>query len=64
MAEWRWTGNHNDGSPFAMAGMTAFGVEDGRLAWGRLYMEPVEQRGSGIDEMVQETYRPPSGDEG
>ena len=47
-----------------MAGATVFGVEDGRLAWGRLYMEPVEQGGADIDEMVQETYRPPSGDEG
>jgi len=25
---------------------------------GRLYMEPVEEGGADIDEMVQETYRP------
>ena len=61
LAEWRWTGTHVDGSEFAMRGATVFGVEDGRLAWGRLYMEPVEQGGSDIDEMVEETYRPPPG---
>jgi ketosteroid isomerase-like protein len=60
LAEWRWSGTHTDGSAFTMRGATVFGVEDGRLAWGRLYMEPVEQAGSDIDEMVQETYRPPS----
>ena len=64
LAEWRWTGTHGDGSPFAMRGATVFGVEEGRLAWGRLYMEPVEQGGSAIDEMVQDTYRPPAGERG
>jgi ketosteroid isomerase-like protein len=59
LAEWRWRGTHADGSPFAMRGVTVFGVENGRLAWGRLYMEPVEQEGADIDAMVRETYRPP-----
>ena len=60
LAEWSWRGTHTDGSPFAMRGVTVFGVQDGRLAWGRLYMEPVEQGGADIDEMVQDTYRPPT----
>ena len=47
-SEWRWsaTGLH-------MAGVTLFGVRDGRIVWGRLYMEPVEEDGKDIDEAVQ-----------
>jgi ketosteroid isomerase-like protein len=59
IGEWSWNGTHVDGSAFAMRGVIVVGVEDGLIAWGRLYMEPVEQGGAGIGEMVQETYRPP-----
>jgi len=62
IGEWRWEGTHVDGSPFAMRGMTVMGIEDGRVAWGRLYMELMEQDGAGIEQMVQETYRPPPED--
>jgi hypothetical protein len=41
-----------------MRGVIVTGVRDDQIAWGRLYMEPVEQDGADIDEMVQETYRP------
>ena len=60
IGEWHWTGTHTDGTPFAMRGMAALGIESGRIAWGRLYMEPVEHDGRDIDEMVKETYRPPT----
>jgi hypothetical protein len=60
LGEWRWHGTHTDGAPFEMAGVTVLGIVDERIAWGRLYMEPVEQDGAGIDAMVEETYRPPS----
>jgi ketosteroid isomerase-like protein len=60
IGEWHWQGTYTDGSPFAMQGVTVMGIEDGHIAWGRLYMDLVEQDGVGIDEMVQETYRPPS----
>jgi ketosteroid isomerase-like protein len=59
VGEWHWHGTHVDGSAFAMRGVTVVGVEDDRIAWGRLYMEPVEQEGGDIDQMVRETYRPP-----
>ena len=62
IGEWRWEGTHVDGAPFAMRGVTVMGIEDGRLAWGRLYMEVIEQDGAGIEQMVQETYRPPPED--
>jgi hypothetical protein len=59
IGEWRWSGTYTDGSPFAMCGVTVMGIEGERIAWARLYMEVVELDGAGIDEMVQETYRPP-----
>ncbi len=38
-AEWNWTGTQPDGSSLNVRGVT----RDNRIAWGRLYMEPVEQ---------------------
>jgi ketosteroid isomerase-like protein len=58
VGEWRWHGMHTDGSPFGMQGVIVTGVRDNQIAWGRLYMEPIEQGGANIDEMVQEAYRP------
>ena len=58
VGEWRWEGTHTDGSPFEMEGVIVTGVQEHRITWGRLYMEPVEQGGADINEMVQETYRP------
>jgi ketosteroid isomerase-like protein len=60
LSEWRWSGTHADGAPFEMRGITVLGIDNERIAWGRLYMEPIEQEGAGIDEMVRETYRPPT----
>src|SRR3954447_8676708 len=59
MGEWSWHGSHVDGTDFAMTGVIVVGIEDDRIAWGRLYMEPVERGGVDIEEMVRETYRPP-----
>jgi ketosteroid isomerase-like protein len=58
VGEWRWHGMHTDGSPFGMHGVIVTGIEHDLIAWARLYMEPIEQGGANIDEMVQETYRP------
>jgi ketosteroid isomerase-like protein len=41
LAEWCWQGTRRDGSRFARAGMTVHGVVDDRIAWQRLYLEPV-----------------------
>jgi ketosteroid isomerase-like protein len=57
--EWSWQGHHEDGSPFAMRGVTIFVVRDGLVADGRLYMEPVEGDGGDIRAAVQELYKPP-----
>jgi hypothetical protein len=47
--EWHWQGTGLD-----MAGVTVFGIRDGRVAWARLYMEPVEQAGAGIEAAVRD----------
>ena len=59
IGEWRWSGTHTDGSPFAMRGVTVMGIEGERIAWARLYMDTVEPDGADIDQMVHDTYRPP-----
>jgi ketosteroid isomerase-like protein len=52
-SEWRWRGTQEDGSPLDMAGVIVGGVQDGRLAWARLYVEPGESGGAGIDAAVR-----------
>jgi ketosteroid isomerase-like protein len=53
-SEWRWRGTHDDGTLLDMAGVIVGGVRDDRLIWARLYVEPVEQGGAGIDAAVRE----------
>lgn len=53
-SEWRWHGTHRDGSRLEMAGVIVCGVQAGALTWARLYIEPVEQGGAGIDAVVSE----------
>jgi len=60
ISEWAWAGTHIDGSPFGMRGAMVLGIRAELVAWGRLYMEPVESAGPDIEGMVQATYRPPS----
>jgi len=52
-SEWRWRGTQSDGSPLDMAGVIVGGVRGGRLRWARLYVEPVEQAGAGIEAAVR-----------
>jgi ketosteroid isomerase-like protein len=46
--EWRWTGTPRNGPPLDEIGMSVFGVRHGRLAWGRLYIEPIERDGGDV----------------
>lgn len=52
-SEWHWTGTRRDGVALDMAGVMICGVRDGRVAWGRLYIEPVETVAEGIDAAVR-----------
>ncbi len=46
--EWHWSA-----TGLNMAGVTIFGVEEDRIVWGRLYVEPVEENGQDIDEAMR-----------
>jgi ketosteroid isomerase-like protein len=48
-AEWEWNGTRRDGAPFVHRGVTIQGVEQNRIIWVRLYMEPVQAGGLDSD---------------
>jgi ketosteroid isomerase-like protein len=59
-AEWHWFGTRTDGTQFEMRGVTIFKVRNDRITRQRLYMEPVEEAGAGIDAVVRSlTHEPP-----
>ncbi len=51
--EWDWHGTRPDNTPLHMRGVTIFEVADNQIIWGRLYMDPVETSGAGIDANVR-----------
>jgi ketosteroid isomerase-like protein len=53
-SEWRWRGTQADGTPLDMTGVIVAGVRAGRIAWARLYVEPVESGGPGIRAAVRD----------
>ncbi len=60
-AEWDWTGTRPDGAPFAMRGVTILGPRtDGKAAWSRFYMEPVDQAEADVTAAVREVVGRPS----
>jgi len=52
-AEWEWHGTRVNSVPFAMRGVTIQGVQNGRIVWARLYMEPVHAGGGGNDAAIR-----------
>lgn len=60
-SEWRWSGTREDGSHLDMAGVIVAGVRDGRIAWGRLYIEPVQGGDESIDDAVRRMAGPGRG---
>jgi ketosteroid isomerase-like protein len=52
-SEWHWEGTQTAGGRLEIAGVTVMGVRDERIAWARLYVEPVEREGAGIDAVVR-----------
>lgn len=51
--EWKWTGTQADKKRVEMRGVTILGVRDGRFVWGRLFMEPVQAPGRGLESVVR-----------
>lgn len=36
-----------------MRGVNIFGIRNGEIAWGRIYMESVDDAGTGMDEKMR-----------
>ena len=52
-SEWHWQGTQAGGAALDMAGVIVMGIRDEQIAWARLYVEPIEQAGGGIDAAVR-----------
>jgi ketosteroid isomerase-like protein len=52
-SEWDWRGTRKDGSRLEMCGVVLMGVQEGQIAWARLYMEFIDRGGAGIDAAVR-----------
>lgn len=57
-SEWEHRGTRRDGSRHLMRGVIILGVVEGRAAWARFYLEPVQPGGGGVDEAVHRQVRP------
>ena len=55
--EWEWEGRKVDGAPFAMCGVTIQGIQENRIVWTRLYMEPIVE-GGGVDAAIRREIKP------
>jgi hypothetical protein len=53
-AEWNWEGTRLDKTKLHMRGVTIFGIDNHKINWGRLYMEPVKTGGTGIEDAIKE----------
>jgi ketosteroid isomerase-like protein len=54
-AEWDLSGTRRDGAAHLMRGVSIFGVAEGRLAWVRFYLEPVEEASGDVDTFTHQT---------
>ena len=52
-SELDWSGTRRDGSEEHLRGVSIFGIRDGQIAWGRIYLESVEENGIDITERVR-----------
>ena len=55
--EWEWQGTRKDNSKLFMRGVMIIGVQNDKIIWGRLYVEPVEVSGKGIETAVKEVMQ-------
>jgi hypothetical protein len=51
--EWEMSGTRRDGHPHLMRGVFVFGVADGLIRSGRMFLEPVDESGANMDAAVQ-----------
>jgi hypothetical protein len=60
--EWDLSGTRGDGAAFLMRGVSIFGVAEGRLAWVRFYLEPVEETSGDVDANTRRVVGATAGD--
>ena len=53
--EWEMSGTRRDGAAHLMRGVSIFGVSQGRLAWVRFYLEPVEVTSGDVNAFTHQT---------
>jgi ketosteroid isomerase-like protein len=58
-SEWHIFGTARNGALMEIRGVMIFGVRGGRVAWARTYLEPVEQAGKSLAQLIGEL--PPTG---
>lgn len=51
--EWEMTGTRRDGKPHLMRGVFVFGVADGLIQTGRMFLEVVDESGGDMDAAVR-----------
>jgi ketosteroid isomerase-like protein len=52
--EWEMTGTRRDGVPHLMRGIFIFGVSDGLMRWGRMFLEPVDEGPGDLNAAVRD----------
>ncbi len=52
--EWEMRGTRRDGKPHWMRGVIVFGVSDDAIRWARFYLEPVDESGATVDDVIRE----------
>ena len=53
-SEWEHRGTRPDGAGHLMRGIVIFGVVDGRAAWARFYLEPVDDAPGDVNAAVRD----------
>lgn len=52
-SEWEMRGTRRDGARHLGRGPVIFGIRDGQIAWGRFYVEPVDESAITPDQVVR-----------
>jgi ketosteroid isomerase-like protein len=56
-SEWHYSGIRRNGVQLDMRGVAILGVEADQIKWARLYIEPVQTTGKGIDTAVKSLFQ-------
>ena len=57
-SEWEMTGTRSDGVAHLMRGVFIFGVGEGVVHWGRMFLDPVDVTGSDINAAMSDQLGP------